>query len=57
MVALFKRGVTGGGKGRTWSERWESIGRTRTHKARLHLQFLLRFQVRFSPSDRCKRVD
>ena len=26
-------------------------------KARLHLQFLLRFLVRFSPSDACERVD
>ena len=26
-------------------------------KARLHLQFLLQFLVRFSPSDGCERVD
>jgi hypothetical protein len=26
-------------------------------KARLHLQLLLRFLVRFSPSDSCERVD
>ena len=26
-------------------------------KARLHLLFLLRFLVRFSPSDACERVD
>ena len=28
-----------------------------TSKARLHLQFLLRFLVRFSSSDECERVD
>ena len=30
---------------------------TTTLKARLHLQFLLRFKVQFSSSDGCERVD